>query len=140
MGLSIKKLGKKVKKTFSPKKIGIKGLPALKKELTTNMPFKEAVEGAVPAVGRIRRNINKRGFKAFTMGQLSGTDRAREIERRKTEAALAAGGPKIDDADKAVTELPTMDMAEVQEAKRRKLLEFMSRSGRRSTILSDKGY
>lgn len=104
------------------------------------MPFKEGFEKAIPAIGNVRRNINKKGFKAVTMGQLSGTDRAREMERRKTEALEAQGGVKIPDQDKSAAELPTMDMAEVQEAKRRKMLEFMSRSGRRSTILKDKDY
>lgn len=107
-------------------------------------PTLKKIFNEVPVVQGQRNfheKVSKEGLKKqLTMGRITGSDRAKELERRKTAAMEAEGGVKIPEADQKPTELPTMDMAEVQEAKRRKLLEFMSRSGRRSTILSDKSY
>lgn len=86
------------------------------------------------------KNIRKKGFKAITAGQIMGTDRARKIARREEAAALAEKGPDIAEADKAVTEMPTMNMDEIEEYKRRKMLEAQARGGRRSTIMSDETY
>lgn len=79
MGLSLKKLKKSVKKVG---KVVKGGLPALKKEATTNMPFKEGTEKALPVIGRIRKNINKKGLGALTIGQVTGNDRSKRRQRK----------------------------------------------------------
>ena len=86
------------------------------------------------------KNVKKKGLKAFSLGQITGTDREREKARQKEAEAAAEKGPEIAEADKAVTEMPTMNMEEIQEYRRRKLLEAQARGGRRSTIMSDETY
>ena len=91
-------------------------------------------------VKRAVKNVKKKGVKAFTVGQITGTDRAKLLARREEAAAAAEPGPDIAEADKAVVEMPTMNMEEIQEYRRRKLLEAQARGGRRSTIMSDESY
>lgn len=114
-------------------------LKKLKKQLTKNMPFKEGVEKAIPVIGKARRNINKKGFRAFTLGQLSGKDRAREMARR-AEADAAAEDIPVSEENLKPVEIPTMNMAEIQDYRRKRLLAAQARGGRRSTIMSDKDY
>lgn len=117
MGFSLKKLVKKVAKVSLASATG--GLSLL----------------AGKAVKRSLKNIEKKGLGAFSIGQITGQDRAKLLAKRAEANALADPGPG---GDTTPTEMPTMDMDAVQEYKRRKLLEAQARGGRQSTMLSKK--
>lgn len=113
MGFSLKKLVKKVAK------VGLAGVTG----------------GASLLSDKAIKNVKKKGLGAFSIGQITGQDRAKLLAKRAEAEALADPGPG---GDTTPTEMPTMDMDAVQEYKRRKLLEAQARGGRQSTMLSKK--
>jgi len=116
VGFSLKNIGKGLKKIAKGALAGVTG-------------------GASLLSDRAVKNIKKKGLKAFTLGQITGQDRAKELAGQAEADALADPGPQ---GDKAPTEMPTMDMDAVQDYKRRKLLEAQARGGRQSTMLTNK--
>ena len=88
-------------------------------------------------------NIAKKGMGALTLGQITGSDRAKLQERRAEDAAAAQGDPALDamkeDAAKQL-DMPTIDSAGVEAARKKAAMLAAARGGRAATMLSDKGY
>jgi hypothetical protein len=87
-------------------------------------------------------NIAKKGMGALTLGQITGSDRAKLLAGREDAAAAAAGDPALNDIkDEAAKQLdmPTIDSAAVEAARKKAAMLAAARGGRASTMLSDKG-
>ena len=115
----------------------------LKKAVKSVKAVAKLTPGGVAAglISRAAGNISDKGMGALTLGQITGSDRAKLLAERADAAAAAAGDPALqaakDEAAKQV-DMPTIDSAAVEAARKKAALLAAARGGRASTMLSDK--
>lgn len=142
---------KKLKK--ATKKLSLKNVAKTVKD-TVKAPWKAVSVGLAKVVGGVgdavglkgteaMDNLQKKGLKAFGLGQMLGGDRAKLLANREVAAAEAAAGANPDDpagvgADMDPLAMANSDDISIRKARRKSMIEAQKRGGRQSTMLSDK--
>lgn len=115
-----------------------KAVKKVKKAVKTVSRFVPGVTMTAKAL----ENVSKKGMGALTLGQITGSDRAKLLENRADAAAAAAGDPALDamkaEAAKQL-DMPTIDSAAVEAARKKAAMLAAARGGRASTMFSDTG-
>jgi len=145
---------KKIKK--AGKKLSLKNISKSAKDTVKN-PLKAIKTGITKTVGstidvatlgavdgsKAMDNVRKKGLGALTMGQITGTDRAKLLANREVAAAEAATAANPDDPAGVGADLDPIAMAnaddiEIRKARRKAMIAAQRRGGRQSTMISDK--
>lgn len=143
---------KKIKK--AAKKVSVKNVVKSVKDTIKN-PAKAIKTGIVKTVGstidvatlgtvdgsKAMANVQKKGFGALSLGQITGADRAKLLANREVAAAEAGNPDDPANVGEDAKPLAMPDEDEIRRNKRRQLLLAQAqRGGRQSTMLSDKSY
>jgi len=114
-----------------------KAVKTVKKAVKTGARFIPGATLTAKALG----NVAKKGRGALTLGQITGSDRAKQ-KAADAEEAATTGDPALDaikaEAAKQL-DMPTIDSAAVEAARKKAAMLAAARGGRASTMFSDTG-